>query len=191
MEERYDLAFEKTALGKALLGKMKEIMNVEDLDEETSRDIEKIVILRLSTKHINLWIRQLEVKRKEISELAGLMMLEEVKKEVEKEKNLEKWAKQCTTHFTRKTKRMLFEEIDNIVWSEKEKKQQSGARGIRCLMKSPKKKFKRSGSKRTQTMKNQSDSMGSSSGKRQRECATSSMHTMTSSTSLHSESTEW
>ena len=64
MEERYDLAFEKTALGKALLGNMKEIMNVEDLDEETSRDIEKIVILRVSTKHINLWIRQLEMKTK-------------------------------------------------------------------------------------------------------------------------------
>ena len=89
MEERYDLAFEKTALGKALLKKMKDVMNVEDLDRETIRDVEKIVILRVSTKHINLWIRLLEMKRKEISELAGLMMLEEVKKEVEKEKNLE------------------------------------------------------------------------------------------------------
>ena len=191
MEERYDLAFEKTALGKALLGKMKEIMHVEDLDEETSRDIEKIVILRLSTKHINLWIRQLEVKRKEISELAGLMMLEEVKKEVEKEKNLEKWAKQCTTHFTRKTKRMLFEEIDNIVWSDKEKEITKWCKRNKVFDEITEEEIQEIWKRENPDNEELSDSMGSSSGKRQRECATSSTHMMTSSISLHSESTEW
>ena len=60
------------------------------------------------------------MKRKEISELAGLIGFDEVKKEIEAEKNLEKWAKRCTNHFTRREKRMLFGEIDNIVWSGKE-----------------------------------------------------------------------
>ena len=121
MEERYDLAFEKTALGKALLGKMKEIMNVEDLDEETTRDMERIVILRLSTKHINLWTRQLEMKRREIGELAGLIGFDGVKMEVANEKSLERWARRCTHHFTKKVKRMTFEEIDNMMWSGREK----------------------------------------------------------------------
>ena len=46
-----------------LKGKMMVIMNVGDLDEETTRMV-MIVTLRISTKHINLWIRQLELKRK-------------------------------------------------------------------------------------------------------------------------------
>ena len=45
------------------------------------------------------------------------MGLDAVKKEIEAEKSLEKWAKRCTNHFTRKAKRMMFEEIDNMVWS--------------------------------------------------------------------------
>ena len=48
-------------------------MNVEALDQETIRDVERMVILRVSMKHINLWIRQLEMKRNEICQLAGLM----------------------------------------------------------------------------------------------------------------------
>ena len=43
---------------------------------------ERMVVLRVATKHINIWIRQLEMKRKEICELAGLMKLEETKKEI-------------------------------------------------------------------------------------------------------------
>ena len=93
------------------------MMNVEELDGETTRMVERIVALRVATKHINLWIRQLEMKRKEMSELAGLMKLGEVRNEVEKEKNLERWARRCTHHFTKKVKKMLFEEIDNMVWS--------------------------------------------------------------------------
>ena len=97
------------------------MMKVEALDEETIRMVERIVVLRISTKHINLWMRQLEMKRREMTELAGLMELERVKKEIEHEKNLEAWARRCTNHFTKKMKRMLFEEIDDIVWSGKEK----------------------------------------------------------------------
>ena len=35
----------------------------EVLDEETIRMVEIIAVIRISTKHINLWIRQLEMKR--------------------------------------------------------------------------------------------------------------------------------
>ena len=48
-------------------------------------------------------------------------MLDEVKKEIEKETSLERWARRCTNHFTKKMKRMLHEEIDNMVWSGLEK----------------------------------------------------------------------
>ena len=40
------------------------MLNVEMLDEETTRMVERIVAVRLSTKHINLWTRQLEMKRR-------------------------------------------------------------------------------------------------------------------------------
>ena len=76
---------------------------------------ERLVVMRVSTKHINLWMRQLEMKRKEICQLVMLVSLEEVKKKVEKEKNLERWARRCADHFTKKVKKMLFEEIDNMV----------------------------------------------------------------------------
>ena len=79
-----------------------------------------MVVLRVATKHINLWIRQLEMKRKEMIELAGWTKLEEVKSEIQK-KSPEKWARRCTHHFTKKTKRLLFEEIDNMVWCGTEK----------------------------------------------------------------------
>ena len=42
------------------------------------------------------------------------------RREIENERSLEKWGKRCTNHFTKKTKRMLFEEIDNVVWSGNE-----------------------------------------------------------------------
>ena len=104
-----------------LLERMKEMMRVESLDDETAMMVKRLMVVRISTKHINLWMRQLEMKRKEIGELAGLMKLGEVKKEIEKEKSLERWARGCTHHFPKKVKRMLFEEIDNMVWSGGEK----------------------------------------------------------------------
>ena len=96
-------------------------LNVEDLDEETARMVERMVVLRVATKHINLWTRQLEMKRNEIIELAGLMGLEGIRKEIEEEKRLERWAKRCSHHFGKKMKRMLFEETDNTIWSGVEK----------------------------------------------------------------------
>ena len=93
------------------------LMNVEVHDEETTRMMKRMAVLRIATKHINLWVRQLEMKRKQIGELAGLMKLDGIKEEIEREKSLEKWAKTTTNHFTKKAKRMLYEEIDNKVWS--------------------------------------------------------------------------
>ena len=87
------------------LKKMTAIMKVEALDRETERNIERMAVLRVSPKHINLWIGQLEMKKKEVGELAGMMGFDEVKKEIETEKNLEKWAKRCINHFTKKAKR--------------------------------------------------------------------------------------
>ena len=86
-----------------------------------------MVVFRISTKRINLWMRQLEMKRKETIELAGMMGFDDVKNEIEKEKNMERWAKRCTTHFAKKTKRLLFEEIDNFIWSGKKMETQTGA----------------------------------------------------------------
>ena len=112
-----DKQSEGTSFTRRLRDKTTELMLVEELDHETSRMTEWLAVLRIATKHINLWTRQLEMKRKEMSELAGLMKLEEVKKEIVNEKSLEKWAKRCSHHFTKMVKRKLFEEIDNMVWS--------------------------------------------------------------------------
>ena len=105
---------------KRLFEKTAKMENMECLDEDAIRMVERVVIVRLSTKHINIWIRQLEMKRGEILELAGLMGLEGVKAEVEKENSLEVWSKRCPNFFIKKVKRMLSEEIDNTVWSGSE-----------------------------------------------------------------------
>ena len=70
---------------KTLLEKTKKMINVEELDEETTRMTERMVVIRVATKHINIWIRQLEMKRRQMGDLAGLMKLENVRKEIEKE----------------------------------------------------------------------------------------------------------
>ena len=46
-------------------------MNMDIVDEETTRMIERLVVVRISTKHINLWMRQLEMKMKEIRSWLG------------------------------------------------------------------------------------------------------------------------
>ena len=91
-------------------------MGVDGFDEETTIMRKRLVAITVPTKHINMWMRQLEMKRKEICELAGLMGLE-TNKEIQKEKSLEIWAKRFTNHFTKKVKRLLYDEIDNMVWS--------------------------------------------------------------------------
>ena len=84
-----DARTNRTPFMKIVLEKVGEMMNGEMLDEETTMMVERIIVLRLSTKHINLWTRQLEMKRSEIGELAGLIGFDEVKMEVAKEKSLE------------------------------------------------------------------------------------------------------
>ena len=61
-------------------------MALDVLDDETTKMVQMLIILRLSTKHINLWARQLEMKRREICELAGLMKFESIKADFEKGK---------------------------------------------------------------------------------------------------------
>ena len=68
------------------LGIVAEMMNVDAVDGETTRMVERIIISRLSTKDLNLWMRQLEMKRKEITSLAQLLKLDGVKNEIETEK---------------------------------------------------------------------------------------------------------
>ena len=82
----------------------------------------KIAILRMTTKHVNLWMRQLEMKRRDVSDLAWLMGFDEIRREIETEKNIESWAKRCSHYFTKKVRRMLYEEIDNMTWSGSETK---------------------------------------------------------------------
>ena len=88
-----DATTETIPIVTVLQDKIMEMIRVESLNEETTRMVERMVVLRLSTKHINMWMRQLELKRKEMSELAGWMKLEEVKEEIQKERSLERWAK--------------------------------------------------------------------------------------------------
>ena len=85
-----------------VLAKLKAVMAIEDLDDETAGMVERIVILRVSTKHIILWLLQLEIKRNEMCELAGLLKFKDVKKEVECERDLERWARRCTTSTRRR-----------------------------------------------------------------------------------------
>ena len=104
-----------------LLEKMEEVKGIDEVDHETTRMAQRMAIPRISTKHTNMWMRQLEMKRKEMCELAGLMGIQEVKKEISEEKNMERWARRCSNFFTKKVKKMLLEEIDNAVLTRKEK----------------------------------------------------------------------
>ena len=104
-QESEESSKEKTKRGerkfmKTLVGKLQQSTCAEDLDDETIEMAERLVVLRISTKHINLWIRQLEMKRNEMSQLAALMELDEIKKEREREKSLERRARRCTNYFT-------------------------------------------------------------------------------------------
>ena len=61
---------EATIFLKAAFEKIAETMNVEVLDEETVGMAWKIANPMVSTKRVNLRIRRLEMKRREISGLA-------------------------------------------------------------------------------------------------------------------------
>ena len=56
-----------------------------------------------------------------MSELAEVMGFEEFKEKNEKEKTLQKWARRVSNIFPRKTKRVIFEMTDNMVWSGDER----------------------------------------------------------------------
>ena len=114
--KKSDKQSERSSFLEMLVDKLMTMLNVEDLDEEAIRMVERITVLRISTKHINLWSRQLEMKRQEVSELAGMMELKQVRKEIRAEKDLERCARRCSNFFPKKAKRMLFDEIDNMVW---------------------------------------------------------------------------
>ena len=116
-EEQNEYEKEGMAFKRRLKEKAARVMKVEVLDEEMNMMVERLAVLRIATKYINLWIRQLEMKKMEVSELAGLMNLDETRKEIESEKSLKRWAKSFTHSFTKKVKRTLFEEIDSMVWS--------------------------------------------------------------------------
>ena len=118
--EEMDKQNEGSRFQKNLLEKLMEFNNDEEFDEETTRMVERIVILRISTKHINLWLRQLEMKRNEICELAGLLRFEAIMREIERENSLEGWARRRTNFFTKKVKMALYEVIDNVVWTGRE-----------------------------------------------------------------------
>ena len=76
-----------------------------------------MVVLRVATKHFNLWGRQLEMERLDMSNLAWLLKLDVVQKEIQHEK----WVRRASGNFTKNVKMMLLEEIDNMVWSGNQK----------------------------------------------------------------------
>ena len=96
-----------------------------------------------------MWTRQLETKRNEIRELAELLRVDEIKKEIEKESSLVKWGKKANNIFAKKTKRIIYEEIDNMVWNGSEKEIGEWCKRNKVLTKSQK-RSKRSG-RETQT----------------------------------------
>ena len=58
----------------------------------------------------------IRVEKEETSSLATLMGFDCVRIEVERQKNLESLAKRGAHNFNKKVKRMLFDEVDNMVW---------------------------------------------------------------------------
>ena len=65
--------------------KLMKAMNAEEINQEPIRMVERMVVLRVAAKHINLCVRQLEMKRREVCELAGLIGYDEVEIEIENE----------------------------------------------------------------------------------------------------------
>ena len=129
------------------------------------------------------------MKRKEVSERAGMLMkLKEVKKEIQKEKSIEPWARRYTHHFTTKVKRMLFEDIDNIVWSGDEKEITGWCERNKVydeITEEIEEIWKREVPDDENVRLNRK-----MSGRRPSECAITSTHTRTSSALHHSENTE-
>ena len=130
-------------------------MSGEELDEETAMMVERLAVLRIITKHISQWNRQME--KKEMGEQAGLLKFEEIKNEIGNEKSLQRWAYRCSHHFTKKVKRMLFEEIGNMVLSSRENRSRPGARRTRCMTRSARTRLTKFGIVRLQSSIKRSD----------------------------------
>ena len=92
-----DAASERSSFVKSVLEKIRRIMKVDVLNKETTMTVERMVVLRLSTKHINLWTRQLETKRNEIRELTELLKVYEIKEEIKKKGTLRNGVRKQTT----------------------------------------------------------------------------------------------
>ena len=110
--------------------------------------------------------------------------------EIEREKALEAWPKRCTRNFTKKVKRMLFEEIDNMAWRGDEKVVSQWCQKNKVYDEITEKEIEeiwnREGPDEEPIRLNEKRS-----GRRQREYATTLTHTKTSLPSQHSVSTEW
>ena len=111
-EMMQDPTSEGSVFLKILLEKTEDLKNDDSLDDETIRMTERIVIIGIFTKHINLWIRQLEMKRREIGHLAELMKMEDVENEIKREKSLE---------LSKKVHESLSQEDQkNVVWRNRQ-----------------------------------------------------------------------
>ena len=66
-----DKRSERPVFMRTMLEKAMGMLKVEALDDEVVGMTERMVVLRIATKHINLRILKLEMKLKEISEPAG------------------------------------------------------------------------------------------------------------------------
>ena len=59
--------------------------------------IERVIVVRVSTKHTSLWMRQQEMKRKEKGEMAEKMGFGEIERESETEKDLGRWERSTSS----------------------------------------------------------------------------------------------
>ena len=85
----------------SILEKIKENMNVDSLDQETARMIERLAIPRISPKRINQLIHQLESKRMEMNDLACVIAFDEIKRKLRQ--RVLKYGEKRSSHFKRRS----------------------------------------------------------------------------------------
>ena len=114
-----------------------------------------------------------------------------LKKEVGTEKSLECWARRCTNHFMKKMGRMLFEEIDNKIWSGSETEIIKWCQRNKVYDEITEAEIEEIWMKETLDEENVRFNGKYVWETAKRECASSSPHTRISSASPHLESIEW
>ena len=77
-----------------LIGDMMETMKLDSLNREIVGMLEMLVLVRIPTKHVNPRMRQLEMKRKEMTEVAVLMGYDEIKEEIKKKRMRKRWPRE-------------------------------------------------------------------------------------------------